>query len=200
MSEQITKWPDKCPITRRDFFMEIDGVPTYGGPYDSYTIPEMSGEANQPFHERELFVRRYDHDRGGWVEDEFIPLRVIHEDVLMELEEAAQPSPAPSALADIAAERRRQIEEEGWTPEHDDKYGQHTLTSAAGSYAMHTLAYPAGDPPPTWPWAASWWKPSEDPRRNWVKAGALIVAEIERHDRAARAEQKAPPCTTPSPS
>lgn len=30
-----TNWPDKCPITRRAFFMEIDGVPTYGGPYDS---------------------------------------------------------------------------------------------------------------------------------------------------------------------
>ena len=48
-----TNWPDKCPITRRDFFMEIDGVPTYGGPYDSYTIPEMEGTPDQPLHERE---------------------------------------------------------------------------------------------------------------------------------------------------
>lgn len=95
-------WPAQCPITRRDFFMEIDGVPTYGGPYDSYTIPEMTGEATQPFHERELFVRRYDHDLGGWVDDEFIPLRVIHEDVLMELEEAAQQpaSAQPVAVPD----------------------------------------------------------------------------------------------------
>lgn len=199
MSEQITKWPDKCPITRRDFFMEIDGVPTYGGPYDSYTIPEMSGEANQPFHERELFVRRYDHDRGGWVEDEFIPLRVIHEDVLMELEDAEQPSPAPSALADIAAERRRQIEEEGWTPEHDDQHDNRMLSAAAACYALHWMTE-AGNPFFFWPWDESWWKPSTDPRRNWVKAGALIVAEIERHDRAARAEQNAPPCTPASPN
>ncbi|MGN5100239.1 hypothetical protein [Aeromonas veronii] len=77
-----TNWPDKCPITRRDFFMEIDGVPTYGGPYDSYTIPEMLGTPEQPWHERELFVRRFDHDEGRWVDDEIISQRVIHDGVL----------------------------------------------------------------------------------------------------------------------
>lgn len=80
-----TNWPDKCPITRRDFFMEIDGVPTYGGPYDSYTIPEMLGTPEQPWHERELFVRRFDHDEGCWVDDEVISQRVIHDGVLDEL-------------------------------------------------------------------------------------------------------------------
>lgn len=78
-------WPDKCPITRRNFFMEIDGVPTYGGPYDSYTIPEMLGTPDQPWHDRELFVRRFDHDRGHWVDDEVIDLRVIYDGVLDEL-------------------------------------------------------------------------------------------------------------------
>lgn len=41
-----------------------------------------------------------------------------------------------------------------------------------------------GDPkaPQRWPWDAGWWKPS-DRRRNLVKAGALILAEIERLDR-----------------
>lgn len=78
-------WPDKCPITRRDFFMEIDGVPTYGGPYDSYTIPEMLGTPEQPWHDRELFVRRFDHDRDHWVDDEIIDLRVIHDGVLDDL-------------------------------------------------------------------------------------------------------------------
>ena len=86
-----THWPAKCPITRRDFFMEIDGVPTYGGPYDSYTIPEMTGDPNEPFHKRELVVRRYDHDGGGWLEDELetIPLRIIHDNVLNELQDLA---------------------------------------------------------------------------------------------------------------
>ncbi|WP_240049387.1 hypothetical protein [Burkholderia thailandensis] len=88
---------------------------------------------------------------------------------------------------DVLAERRRQIEREGWTPARDDQYRDHELSCAAGCYAMYTLAYPAGDPPPAWPWAADWWKPTTH-RRNLVKAGALILAEIERIDRdAARA-------------
>lgn len=33
-----------------------------------------------------------------------------------------------------------------------------------------------------WPWSREWWKP-KNPRRDLVKAGALIVAEIERLDR-----------------
>lgn len=83
----LAEYPAKCPITRRDFFMVIDHpelgmVPTYGGPYDSYTIPEMEGEPDQPFHERGLFVHHYDHDRGGWVDDQSISLRIIHEDAL----------------------------------------------------------------------------------------------------------------------
>lgn len=40
------------------------------------------------------------------------------------------------------------------------------------------------DPPRNWPWHRVWWKPSTR-RRNLVKAGALILAEIERLDRAA---------------
>lgn len=95
----------------------------------------------------------------------------------------------PSAHADVLAERRRQVEKEGWTPEHDDEHDDEhdtgTLATAAGCYAMHTLAYRAGDPPPAWPWDTTWWKPSPDRRRNLIKAGALILAEIERIDRAA---------------
>lgn len=107
-----TNWPDKCPITRRDFFMEIDGVPTYGGPYDSYTIPEMLGTPEQPWHDRELFVRRFDHDRGCWVDDEIISQRVIHDGVLDDLlgrEELSIPEgwqlvPVEPAFAMLAAD------------------------------------------------------------------------------------------------
>ena len=31
-----------------------------------------------------------------------------------------------------------------------------------------------------WPWHRCWWKPSDDPIRNLVKAGALLAAEIDR--------------------
>ena len=39
-------------------------------------------------------------------------------------------------------------------------------------------AYPVG-----WPWHRQWWKP-KNARRDLVRAAALIVAEIERLDRA----------------
>ncbi|MGC0155378.1 hypothetical protein ACPRNU_23205 [Chromobacterium vaccinii] len=106
---------------------------------------------------------------------------------------AAAPQPAqklPSVIEEIAAERRRQVEVEGWTPEHDDKHHDYTLARAAGCYAMHTLAFPAGDPPPFWPWDRGWWKPSPDKRRNWIKAAALLVAAIEREDRMAAPQPK----------
>lgn len=96
-----------------------------------------------------------------------------------------------AAVRDVIAERQRQITAEGWTPGHDDLYhetGQ--LASAAGCYAMFTLAYPPGDPVSFWPWSPNWWKPSADPRRNLVKAAALLLAEIERLDRAAIANQQ----------
>lgn len=96
---------------------------------------------------------------------------------------AAAPQAALSdAARDLLAERARQVCVEGWTAEHDDKYRDHEMSCAAGCYAMHTLAYPAGDPPSAWPWAASWWKPKTH-RQNLLKAGALILADIERIDR-----------------
>jgi len=105
---------------------------------------------------------------------------------------AAQPSAPPeprqvkresAAARDILAERRRQIEAEGWTPEHDDAYASGVLAEAAASYALGAFERP-DHPPESWPWDQAWWKPSEDPRRNLVKACALLLAEIERIDRA----------------
>ena len=97
------------------------------------------------------------------------------------------------AVLDVAAERRRQIEAEGWTPEHDDEHSAGQFAGAAGCYARHVNArgwvidtpfdnYTTESPPMEWPWADSWWKPTT-PRRDLVKAGALILAEIERLDR-----------------
>lgn len=89
------------------------------------------------------------------------------------------------ATRDVLAERRRQVEAEGWTSEHDGLHSTQELAFAAACYATAD----AGDPPPAvWPWRLSWWKPT-DRRRNLVKAGALILAEIERLDRAANDHQ-----------
>lgn len=77
----------------------------------------------------------------------------------------------------IAAERRRQIEVEGYTTDHD-KHGQSgDLAAAAACY----LTPPAAGVPRRWPWPARYWKPTPDDRgRELVKAGALIAAEIDR--------------------
>lgn len=84
----------------------------------------------------------------------------------------------------IAAERQRQIDAEGWTPEHDrDHVGDH-LARAAVCYATPAdmRSYRSGfTVPGFWPWEARFWKPTPDDRvRELVKAGALIAAEIDR--------------------
>lgn len=92
-------------------------------------------------------------------------------------------------LKDIAAERRRQIEDEGWMPEDDDEHTNQELAKAASAYAwpVYLSNSPAvrEDMPLQFPdeWDLDWWKPSVR-RRDLVKAGALIIAEIERIDRA----------------
>lgn len=89
------------------------------------------------------------------------------------------------ALLDVIAERQRQQSVEGWMPEHDDEHCNGELAMAAVCYINETgTVNRNGGKPWGWPWDASWWKPNAR-RRNLVKAGALILAEIERIDRAA---------------
>lgn len=77
----------------------------------------------------------------------------------------------------IAAERQRQIDQEGYTPDLDrEHYRDNQLIRAA-------MAYLTTDQPNTWywPWPPSTFKPTpEDRRRELAKAGALIAAEIDR--------------------
>ena len=88
------------------------------------------------------------------------------------------------AVLDVLAERRRQIEAEGWTPEHDDEHAEGLACAAACYAAGSRRLMMEGDMADieVWPWDESWWKPTT-PRRDLVKAGALILAEIERLDR-----------------
>jgi hypothetical protein len=104
-----------------------------------------------------------------------------------ELAEARRPVAMPQAWLDVIAERERQVSVEGWTPEHDDTHANGEMARAAGCYAL-TAALRDADRaspwwPSLWPWAASWWKPTNR-RRDLVKAGALVLAELERLDRA----------------
>ncbi|RUU99430.1 ead/Ea22-like family protein [Mesorhizobium sp. M6A.T.Cr.TU.017.01.1.1] len=92
-----------------------------------------------------------------------------------------------AAVRDVLAERRRQVEGEGWTPEHDDAHANGELANAAACYALGAtvskLKWGHKSPPAIWPWRKSWWKIEGGARRMLVKAGALIIAEIERLDR-----------------
>jgi hypothetical protein len=98
----------------------------------------------------------------------------------------------------IAAERARQVEVEGWTPEHDAEHAGAALALAACCYALPPQMrkwkqvpkeYRASGRwqavtsavPTLWPWDGFAWKDSpEDRVRELVKAGALIAAEIDR--------------------
>ncbi|EJE9730265.1 TPA: DUF7446 family protein, partial [Salmonella enterica subsp. enterica serovar Muenchen] len=99
-----------------------------------------------------------------------------------------------AAARDVLAERNRQQSVEGWTQEHDDAYNGGELARAAACYARHAsarggiyaenpAAYKAEGVPDDWPWAEEWWKPAS-PYRDLEKAGALILAEMERINRA----------------
>jgi hypothetical protein len=91
----------------------------------------------------------------------------------------------PQAILD---ERQRQVEQEGWTPQHDDEHADGELMLAAKCYAG--LHHPSGygvprredGTPVSWPWHADWWKP-KGARRDLERAGALCLAERDRLDR-----------------
>jgi hypothetical protein len=102
-------------------------------------------------------------------------------------------------IEEFAAERQRQIGGEGYSLTHDDEHGSGELAGAAAAYA-----YAASLPQPArmkfwdegkseecqiieamWPWSMHSFKPTV-PRRDLVKAGALLIAEIGRRDRAKR--------------
>lgn len=120
-------------------------------------------------------------------------------DILAELVIAAYEKAGGAATLsarDVLVERERQKSVEGWTAEHDDGHTRGEMAKAAGCYAIASAytdfqreAY-AHDwfsivlLRRWWPWDHQWWKP-KDRRRDLVKAGALILAEIERLDRAA---------------
>lgn len=90
------------------------------------------------------------------------------------------------AVFDVITERRRQVEGEGWTAEHDDAHGKCEMTFSAIAYLM--AAVNPNAVASWWPWSWEWFKPGTV-RRMLVKAAALIIAEIERLDRKAAKDQ-----------
>jgi hypothetical protein len=98
-------------------------------------------------------------------------------------------NPLSAGALAIVAERRRQIEQEGWTPEHDLAHPRGSLARHGACYALHADARRDAAPPSAWGWDAGWWKP-DGYRRNLVKAGALILAELDCDDYARKRQTK----------
>lgn len=101
--------------------------------------------------------------------------------------DTSEMSPSP-ALVDVFAERCRQIDLKSYTAERDDQYANGELSDAAAAYAFWSFTsrlLPPNrklEPPTSWPWDREHWKPTTQ-RHMLVKAGALILAELERLDR-----------------
>lgn len=93
------------------------------------------------------------------------------------------------AELDVIKERTRQVVDEQWTAEHDDAYPAGTLALAGATYALpkedangkHGSGVPVWRA--LWPFDGEWFKP-KDRRRDLVRSAALIIAEIEKIDRA----------------
>lgn len=103
--------------------------------------------------------------------------------------------PKIEAIHLIEQERKLQIEK-GFTAEHDDKHRRGEIATAGVCYAALGASqsrcymdFPASQihvPKKEhleWPFEDESWRPSDDKIRNLVRAGALIVAEIERLQR-----------------
>ncbi|HBO5871645.1 hypothetical protein APA30_27720 [Pseudomonas aeruginosa] len=151
-------------------------IPLYAAPVAQaqHSVPEVSGIGRDFAYPRSVVL----YLRTEPTDDD---LRAIY-DGLRSLA-AAPGKEVPQAWLDVQAERRRQITAEGWTPDHDDLYCAAELPRAAAAYI---LSGANDEAPAIWPFSAKWWKP-RDARANYMRAGALILAEIERLDRAAAA-------------
>lgn len=87
------------------------------------------------------------------------------------------------AAVDVLKERCRQVEGEGFETELDDAYTDYQLPRAAICYAIKAAGLPDHRATLYWPFTPSVFKPT-DRRGSLVKAAALLLAEIERLDRA----------------
>lgn len=151
-------------------------------------------------------------DKYPWCKPGFVPLKIgdpmatdllieyarrrksVDEGFTSDLLSVLEHHVVPDAYAsdhEVRSERWRQIEVEGWSAEHDDKNVRREMADAASCYAAAATIEDAEDVMDdafiklSWPWDWKWFKPST-PMRNLQKAGALILAEMDRLRRLTR--------------
>jgi hypothetical protein len=118
-------------------------------------------------------------------------LRQLAEELTMKVEISASTAEDEACLVidEIRQERFRQIHQEGWTAAHDDEHERGELALAAAAYALAKHDRSAATN--LFPFEKWWLLKPTTYRRYLVKAGACIVAEIERLDRAGEEENGA---------
>lgn len=105
-------------------------------------------------------------------------------------------NPTDKGLMDVAIERYRQINDEGWTAEHDRLHESNALAAAGAVYALwpylcrnFSPEYAVTSVEIFWPFEPEWFKPKTR-RQDFVRAAALIIAEIDRMDALALEEHQ----------
>lgn len=130
----------------------------------------------------------------GWVKDQRLTLSSEVTGALQDAVFSVLQADAESGVGHIIIERQRQIQEKGYTPEHDDEHDLGELGLAAALYALPYdaqignekllkqddfialhIALETG--------CGFYVDPDPDPVRRLAKAGALCAAEIDRLNR-----------------
>lgn len=162
--------------------------------------------------EREAFEAWYCRNHTGLKQSDLAKFRTLSGysfsdslkiNVSWEAWQAAKSQAVPEGfvIKDVINERQRQINQEFYSTENDDEYKQNELLRAAVCYAENVVrrgwvfdsnfgpdVYQEEEVPDLWPWDIDFWKP-KNPRRDLVRAAALLIAEIERIDRSTGASQ-----------
>jgi hypothetical protein len=142
---------------------------------------------------------RYRHCRlSGSGQSEWIaglPVQLTDAPPMTRAELALRDGTAANIAHELLAECERQVAEEGYTPKHDERhpFRDFAAATAAAAYAWsaYVRAFNASNPREQfstvgaglhWTWDMASFKP-KDERRDLVRAGALIIKAIERHDR-----------------
>lgn len=190
--------PWNCQAALVELFAIYDKLRIEGRrPFDPASLPDAEHDAywdQQDAAQAPTFAPTAHPSAEGWEQyakdgetaQACIERHRAEQDSLMRL--LAQARAITCTAHDVLAERQRQVDVEGWTPEHDDEHDDGSMAAAAAAYAL--AGHPAvgsATAEKLWEaagWAACWFRP-KDTRRNLVRAGALILAEIERLDRAA---------------
>ncbi|WP_413816607.1 LysM peptidoglycan-binding domain-containing protein, partial [Pseudomonas aeruginosa] len=161
-----------------------------------HSVPAYVSYTTRPAESLAGIALRQLKDESRWVEIRDINAHALPDmqshsyypaGTMIKLPAAAPGNSVPQAWLDVQAERRRQVEVEGYHGFRDSHYINYELSKAARAYievSWHALS--GGLPckqPESWPWRDGFkWS---DGRTMLVKACALGLAEIERLDRAA---------------